>query len=134
MRQYSACWTRCPTTLMYGKTVLYPLEMATPNFKRQGALAPPHPALLRPVRQTSLASFGGVGEGKKNREPLAASIRLAVKLPKHLTDKKRAERLDKSRGLLRLAHFLDQPRQRVQVGSQDPQDKLIIVWVHAVTG
>src|SRR3990167_6285175 len=63
MRQYSACWTRCPTTLMYGKTVLYPLEMATPNFKRQGALAPPHPALLRPVRQTSFASFGGVGEG-----------------------------------------------------------------------
>src|SRR3989338_8933280 len=38
MRQFPACRTRCPTTPMYGKTGLCPLEMAKPNFKRPGAL------------------------------------------------------------------------------------------------
>ncbi len=55
-------------------------------------------------------------------------------LPRHSPHEERPESLEMERRLLRLAHPLDDDRERVQLGPEQADDEVVVVAIEAVAG
>src|SRR5262245_24520782 len=53
-------------------------------------------------------------------------------LPRHSPNEERAESFEVERGLLRLAHALDDDRERMQLRPEQPDDEVVVVAVEPV--
>src|SRR5439155_10287981 len=93
-----------------------------------GSNAQPHPAgTLTPNGTT--ASSASQWRLVKVRQPSAGFA-----LPEDEADEERPEALDVLRGLRRLAHGLDEVRERMQIAADEPDDEVVVVSVEPVAG
>src|SRR5262249_27496958 len=63
--------------------------------------------------------------------PLARRSR-RLRLPRHSADEERTEVLEVERGLPGLPHALDDDRERVELGPEEPDDEIVVVPVEPV--
>ena len=84
----------------------------------------------------SRASAGGARRSRRCICPRLTDARLPLgrARPPFPTNEERSESLEVQRGLLRLAHALDDDRQRMQLRPEEADDEVVVVAVEAVAG
>src|SRR4029079_15320298 len=84
---------------------------------------------------TRVGSDRPAGEARRACARPALRGRLSGRaLPRHPPHEERPQALEVERGLLRLAHALDDDREWVQLRAEQPDDEVVVVAVEAMAG